>query len=334
MNQDLQLPVKIQEQIQISEIKDMNLAESIASNFVPFLEEITELTDKLKGLELGNSEHAAIAKRVNIDLGKIRSRKDAVKKEQKDYYLKVSRFIDSIANVNEGLIALGQEEAQRHSKYFERMEAERIAKLKAERNEKMSQYSEVELPNLELLDEATFEKMLENYRVAHEARIKAEKEAEEQRLEQERQEAARQDLLRKRKDEILPWYIYVSDILKDEYSLTVSDIADISEEQYQEILSKAKQTKSDHEAEQERVRIENERLRKEAEEKEKQLQKEREAAIAKQKRWDLQLFFARFFKFFFVIDQLQHFCFFEFRSVPLISIDSIVSDYFYSGPVD
>lgn len=273
---DLLLPEKIQETIVTSGIADMNLAESIASHFVPFMGEITEQTDKLKGLELGNKEHAEIAKRVNIDLGKIRSRKDAVKKEQKDYYLKVGRFIDSLANVNEGLISLGQQEAQEHSKYFERMEAERIAKLKAERNEKMSKYSDVELPNLELLSEEVFDKMLSNYKLAHEARIQAEKEAEEKRLEEERKEAERQATIKRRKEEIIPVYSYFE-------VPAMQIIGDLTEEDFQQKLSDAKKAKSDDEAEKERIRIENERLKKEAEEKEKQFQKEREEALAKQK---------------------------------------------------
>jgi len=273
---DLLLPDKIQETISTSGITDLNLAESIASHFVPFMGEITELTDKLKGLELGNKEHAEIAKRVNIDLGKIRSRKDVVKKTQKEYYLNVGRFIDALANTNEGLITMGQSEAQEHSKYFERMEAERVAKLKAERNEKMSLYSDVELPNLELLPEEVFEKMLANYKMAHEARIKAEKEAEEQRLEDERIVAERRATIKRREDEIKPLYSFFE-------VPAMQIIGDLTEEEFQQKLSEAKQAKSDHEAEQERIRLENEQLKKEAEEKEKQLQKEREEALAKQK---------------------------------------------------
>ena len=258
MNKDL-LPEKIQEQITTSGINDLNLAESIASNFSPFLVEITDETDKLKGLELGNEEHVEIARRVNINLGKIRSRKNETKKEQKDYYLKVGKFIDSLANVNEGLITLGQEEAQKHSKYFDRMEAERIQKLKEERNALMEPYSDFEIPNIELYSPEAFDKMLENYKLAHESRIKAEKEAEEARIEAEKKEKELDDRIVKRNEELRPYFPFMGQ--------ETPNFRLMSEEDYQETLSNLKKAKSDHEAEQERIRAENERLKKEAEKK-------------------------------------------------------------------
>jgi hypothetical protein len=280
------LPEKIQEQITTSGIQDMNLAESIAANFVPFMGEITELTDKLKGLKLGVKEDAEIAKRVNIDLGKIRSRKDDVKKTQKEYYLKVGKFIDSLANVNEGLIAMGQLEAQEHSKYFERLEADRIAKLKEDRNAKMSQYSQVEIPNLELLPDEVFDMMLANYKVAHEAKIKAEQEAEAKRLEDERIEKEREALITKRKADIIPYYGFFE-------VPAMQILGDLSEEAFQSKLSEAKQLKLDNEAEQERIRLENERLKKEAEKKAEIAKKQQEMLIVRQRELQPYIQFIR-----------------------------------------
>lgn len=256
------LPEKIQSEIASSGINDLNLAESIASNFAPFMAEITEQTDKLKGLELGNEEHAKIAHRVNIDLGKIRSRKNDVKKEQKAYYLNVGRFIDSLANVNEGLISMGQDEAQKFSKYFERMEAERKEKLKSERNALMDQYSDIQIPGLELLDESTFNQMLNNYKVAYEQRIKAEKEAEEARIKAEAEAKAKAEIRAKREELVRPLYSFF-------VTNNLDIISEMSEEEFNEEIESAKKAKADHEAEQERIRVENERLKKEQEEKDK-----------------------------------------------------------------
>jgi len=270
MSTDL-LPEKIKETIVTSGIKDLNLAESIAANFVPFMGEITEQTDKLKGLELGNKEHVEIARRVNIDLGKIRSRKNEVKKDQKEYYLNVGRFIDSLANVNEGLITMGQDEAQKFSKHFERMEADRIAKLKEDRNAKMSQYSQVEIPNLELLPDDTFDMMLSNYKLAHEARIKAEQEAEAKRLEDERIQEEKNERARLRFIEIRPLVNFIDSRI---------ELRDLSEEEFQKLLSDAVEAKSNQEAEQEQIRLENVRLKKESDEKA-ELQKKREETVKK-----------------------------------------------------
>jgi hypothetical protein len=261
------LPEPIQQQIAVAQISDLSMAESIASSFVPFMGEVQEQIELLKPLEMGNPEHVEIARRVSIDLGRIRSRKDTVKKEQKDYYLKVGRFIDALSNTVEGMITLTQDEAKEHAKYFENLEKQRIEKLKQDRIELISPYMESQPVGLELINEETFQIMLAGAKKAFEDRIKAKKIAEEQREKQEK----KNKLYNVRKEIALP--------LKEFWDADEKDLlfGDWSQKKFYDFIDKAREAKSLHDEEQAKIKAENARLKAEAEEREK-AERERMAA--------------------------------------------------------
>jgi len=261
------LPEPIQQQIAVAQISDLSMAESIASNFVPFMGEVQEQIELLKPLEMGNPEHVEIAKRVSIDLGRIRSRKDAVKKEQKDYYLKVGRFIDALSNTVEGMITLTQDEAKEHAKYFENLEKQRLEKLKADRLALISPYMENPPLGLDLISEDTFQIMLTGAKKSYEDRIEAARIAEEVRLERLRIE----ELHHERRELMLPVYQFWPGENKN------PDFGNMTEKDFKKFVSDSKKRKSLHDEEQNRIRIENERLKAEAEEREK-AERERIAA--------------------------------------------------------
>ena len=261
------LPEPIQQQIAVAQISDLSMAESIASNFVPFMGEVQEQIELLKPLEMGNPEHVEIAKRVSIDLGRIRSRKDAVKKEQKDYYLKVGRFIDALSNTVEGMITLTQDEAKEHAKYFENLEKQRLEKLKADRLALISPYMENPPLGLDLISEDTFQIMLTGAKKSYEDRIEAARIAEEVRLERLRIE----ELHHERRELMLPVYQFWPGENKN------PDFGNMTEKDFKKFVSDSKKRKDLHDEEQNRIRVENERLKAEAEEREK-AERERIAA--------------------------------------------------------
>jgi hypothetical protein len=271
------LPEPIQQQIAVAQISDLSMAESIASNFAPFMGEVQEQIDLLKPLQKGNPEHVEIARRISIDLGRIRSRKDAVKKEQKDYYLKVGRFIDALSNTVEGMITLTQDEAKEHAKYFENLEKQRLEKLREERLALISPYMENPPLGLDLINEDTFHIMLTGAKKAHEDRIEAERIAEELRLEKERIEK----LHHERRELMLPIYQFWPGSEKN------PDFGNISDKEFKKFMSDAKKSKEIYDQEQARIREENDRLKAEAEERDR-IEKERiereEAERAEQAR--------------------------------------------------
>lgn len=253
----------------------------IKSSFAEFLAKADEYSEIIDNLEIkGIDDKAGLdeARKARLFLKNQRgeakrlteSKRNEIKALKLEYdladsaWLKTFQFIESVYKPIE-------EKAEEKEKYVEKLKADLVAKLKTERNEKMSQYSDVELPNLELLSEEVFQKMLDNYRMANEARIRAEKEAEAQRLEDERIEKERQETIKRREEEIKPFYSFFE-------VPAMQIIGDLTEEEYQEKLTEAKQAKSDHEAEQERIRLENERLKKEADE-EKQRREVRAAEL-------------------------------------------------------
>jgi len=258
------LPEPIQQQIAVAQISDLSMAESIASNFAPFMGEVQEQIELLKPLELGDPEHVEVARRISIDLGKIRSRKDAVKKEQKEYYLKVGRFIDALSNTVEGMITLTQDESKEHAKYFENLEKQRLEKLKADRLALISPYMETPPLGLDLINEDTFQIMLLGAKKSHEDRMEAERMAEESRIEAERIKK----LHHERRELMLPVYQFWPGVEKN------PDFGLMTNKEFLKFQSEASKSKDAYDQEQIRIKADNDRLRAEAEERER-LEKER-----------------------------------------------------------
>jgi len=250
------LPEPIQQQIAVAQISDLSMAESIASNFAPFMEEVQEQIELLKPLEMGNPEHVEVARRISIDLGRIRSRKDAIKKEQKDHYLKVGRFIDALSNTVEGMITLTQDEAKEHAKYFDNLEKQRIEKLKQDRIELISPYMESHPVGLELLNEETFQIMLSGAKATHAQKLEAIRIAEEQRIEKEKIEK----LHHERREMMLPIRQFWPTEDKN------PDFGSMSQKDFKKFMADTKKASDLYNEEQARIKAENERLRAEAEE--------------------------------------------------------------------
>ena len=149
--------------------------------------------------------------------------------------------------------------------YFVRLEAEKVAKLAAEREAEIRKYSDVIPYDLGHMELSVYTNYLTGLKVAQEARMKAEKEAELARIESERIDK----LGRERISEIYK-YAQFQDAL-----VSVISMGSMSNEQYAAFLNSLEEKKVAYEAEQEKIRLENDRLKKEAEEKEKALAAER-----------------------------------------------------------
>lgn len=115
-------------------------------------------------------------------LVKVRTGIAEIHKTQKAYFLAAGRFVDAWKNKETAPIEQMEEKLTDIEKYFERIEAERIEKLEAERVEEIKQYSEVFPSGLGRMEEMVYKNYLTGLKVAHEARIKTEQEAEAERL--------------------------------------------------------------------------------------------------------------------------------------------------------
>jgi len=112
-------------------------------------------------------------------------------KTNKAFYLAGGRFVDAIKNKEVLENEQMEEKLLEAEKYFENIEKERLAKLKAERGELLQPFVDV-LPNdLENLEQDVFDSFLATKKAAYTARIEAER-AEAERIENERIEREKQ----------------------------------------------------------------------------------------------------------------------------------------------
>jgi len=187
------ITTELKEVVQSSKI-ELTKAESIASNYAPILAEVQVQMEVVKTLVKGEKLHVEKAKRVRIDLGRIASKAAAQKKADKDELLLQTRFIDALFNTVEGAARITQNEAKEIEEHFEKLEAERKATLRAERWSVLSEFMDHEPIGLDNMEQTVFDNLLSGAKFAHEAKLKAEQEAEaerlrlieEQRIEQER----------------------------------------------------------------------------------------------------------------------------------------------------
>jgi len=82
------------------------------------------------------------AKRLRLDIGKVRIRTETVRKEQKDEYLRAGKAIDGVSNILKWAVTDRENKLKEIENYFEIQEQERINEIQANRVEKLSVYLE------------------------------------------------------------------------------------------------------------------------------------------------------------------------------------------------
>jgi hypothetical protein len=198
-------------------------------------------------------------------LVKVRTGIAEVHKTEKAFYLAAGKFCDALKNKHTLPVTQMEEKLQEIVDYYENIERERLAKLRADRWSEISQYTEHEPRGLEEMEVEVFEAFKSGLIAQYEAKIEAEKKAEAERLEAER----KQKLHNERSVLIAPYAQFIT----QSYNLGEMNQAD-----FDALIVELKNAKIAYEKEQAEIRAENERLRKEAEAKEKALALEREKA--------------------------------------------------------
>jgi hypothetical protein len=130
-----------------------------------------------------------LARETRLALREIRINAEKTRKALKEDSLKKGKAIDGIYN----MLAYAVEPLEKHlleqEQFIQRIEEERKARLKAEREEALRPFTDVSLYQLGEMDEATFANLLETNQLAFAARQEAARKAEAERIERERIEA-------------------------------------------------------------------------------------------------------------------------------------------------
>lgn len=193
-------------------------------------------------------------------------------KNAKDYFLKGGQFVDAIKRQQISINERMEENLEEIEKYAERKEAERKKQLADERLTELNKFEFQLSAGIDLgsMDEAMYQNILAGCKSTYEAKIEAERIAEEERLEGLRLDK----IANERRIEIAPYAQFVTEN---------NDLRTMSDTDYQNLLVSLKTAKSEYEKEQEAIRLENERLKAEKEQADAKAKAEREEAERKLK---------------------------------------------------
>jgi len=173
-------------------------AEQIKATFEPMAQMLESFEDSFKEIikesESGiTKEITSKAKRLRIDIGKVRVETGKLKDKQKEYIKLEDKAIMGVHNILVWAVKEKEDRLKEIENYFEEQERLRLENLQKIRSERLSQYVEdAYMRDLSKFEDDEFEALYEMKKREFEDRIKAEKEAERIRLEeQEKAEAER-----------------------------------------------------------------------------------------------------------------------------------------------
>jgi len=242
---------------------DASEAHQVQAAFEPMLAKMVELSDefdRVTALPI-TEETCALAKELRLKYVKVRTGVEKIHKKVKAYYLAGGRFVDGWKNAQK-FASEGKEEALREiEEHFEHLEQARIAELEEERATMLEPYGGP-VPGLRLgeLDAESWENFFTGAKARHEAKVKAEKEAEERRIAAEK---AEQERIQKQAEE--------NARLKAEAEKREKEIAaerarvEAERKKAEEAARKEREEAAAKAREEERQRMEAERVRREAE---------------------------------------------------------------------
>ncbi len=247
-------------------------AKQIKATFEPMAKMLSEFEDQYNNLisesQSGITKEITVkAKRLRLDIGKVRIDTEKIRKEQKEEYLRAGKAIDGVSNILKWAVSDKENKLKEIEDYFDVIEQKRIEDLQKSRVEELSKYVEdAHERSLSSMEEDVWQAYLATKKKEHDDRVEAEKQAELKRIEDERLD----NVERSRRLELSPYAMFVN-----ENNMSLREMTD---KEYSELLDSLVKAKKEYEDEQERIKKENERLKKEAELKEKALEKERQKA--------------------------------------------------------
>ena len=170
-------------------------ASQIKKTFEPMAEMLTGFESAYNELVIDASEEitketTARAKRLRLDIGKVRIETGKIKDKQKEYIKLEDRAIMGVHNILVWAVKEKEDKLKEIEKHFEIQEEKRLAKLQSERVEKLSLYVEdAHERDLSKFADDEFDALFSMKKKCYEDRIEAERKAEEERITKEKAEA-------------------------------------------------------------------------------------------------------------------------------------------------
>jgi len=167
-------------------------AEQIRSTFAPMADMLAEFENAYNEVIAESkkeitTEVTSKAKRLRIDIGKVRIETGKIKDDQKAEYLRAGKAIQGVHNLLVWAVTDKEEKLKEIENHFLIQEQKRLEALQLDRAEKLSKYIEdAEYRDLSKLQDDEFEALLSMKKKEHEDRIAAEKKADEDRIAKEK----------------------------------------------------------------------------------------------------------------------------------------------------
>ncbi len=170
--------------------------EAVFAPMVKMLKEFEAVYDEIAALDI-TPDTCKKAKRLRLDIAKVRIDADKVRKEQKEEYLRAGNAIQGVYNILKFAVADKEEKLKNIETHYERIEAEMKARLQAKRELELVKYDvDGSVLALGTMKALVWDNFLSGAKANHEAVIAAEKKAEEDRIEAERKAAEEREKIR------------------------------------------------------------------------------------------------------------------------------------------
>jgi len=161
-------------------------AQTVLAFFSAYFEQAAKWEQEVKGLVITDAKQTkemALAREGRLKLKEVRVNAKKTHDKLKEGALIEGRFIDSIYNLIEGVTKPLETALLEKEQFVERAEAARVEALRCARAEELALYQvDTSFYDLGNMPEASFKQLLENSQIAAEAKLKAQRQAEEDRI--------------------------------------------------------------------------------------------------------------------------------------------------------
>ena len=177
-------------------------ANIIRKTFEPMADMLSEFEEKFS--EIMEEKASGItdvltkkAKRLRLDIRKVRTGTEKIRKEQKEEYLRAGKAIDGVSNILKWAVTDKENKLEEIENHFEIQEQKRLDALQMERVELLSEWvDDASERQLSSLDKDTFDALLSTKKQQRLDMIEAEKKAEEERIAKEKADAEERERIR------------------------------------------------------------------------------------------------------------------------------------------
>lgn len=186
-----------------NEIENPQQLESVFSPLFQQAKEWEEKAKKIVVTSVDQEEAMQQAREARLALKNIRVEADKKRKEMKESILREGNAIQGMYNIIKFLIVPLEEYLEEQEKFAEREEEKRRLALKASREAELLKYGvDIEYIKVEEMDDDVYQQFSSKAKAEHEAKIEAEKKAEEEQIAREKAEAEEQERTRKENEKL------------------------------------------------------------------------------------------------------------------------------------